>query len=175
MAHMWVEKSSGDPAWVAQSLDGEAAVPLAAHRTAAGEPLPQHAAALLLCSRSAEGESWLIMNTIPSGVVLNGTPLRSGIRLLADRDEIHIAGAGRVYFSVERLACVVAFPGADTRVDCVRCKQEIVRGTPAVRCPACGRWFHQSDDLPCWTYSDRCLCPQPTALDAGYQWTPHGL
>ena len=48
-------------------------------------------------------------------------------------------------------------------------------GTPAVQCPACGRWFHQSAELPCWTYSDHCLCPQPTALDCGYQWTPHGL
>jgi len=168
MAHLWVEGSStgnAEPEWLVQPLDGEAAVPLPAAR----------AAALLLSSRMPEGESWLIMTVVPSGVALNGAPLRTGIRTLADRDEIRIAGLGRVFFSSERLAQVQPFPGADRRVDCLRCAQEILPGTPAVCCPRCGRWMHMSDELPCWGYSETCVCPQLTAFDAGYQWTPNGL
>ena len=43
----------------------------------------------------------------------------------------------------------------------------------AVRCPQCGIWYHQHDQLPCWTYAPACgFCPQSTALDAGFAWTP---
>jgi len=45
-----------------------------------------------------------------------------------------------------------------------------------VRCPQCGVWHHQSDELPCWVYSSSCsLCDHPTALDAGYRWIPGEL
>jgi hypothetical protein len=168
MAHLWVEGSwtgHGEPEWVVQPLAGKWAVPLPAARTAA----------LLLCSRAAAGESWLIMNVVPAGVALNGAPLRTGIRTLADRDEIRIAGLGRVFYSSERLAQVQPFPGADRRVDCSRCVQEMLPGTPAVCCPRCERWMHMSTELPCWSYAETCLCPQPTTLNAGYQWTPNGL
>ncbi len=168
MAHLWVEESStgnAEPAWVVQPLDGESAVPLP----------PSRAAALLLCSREAERESWLVMNVAPSGVALNGAPLRAGIRTLADRDEIRIAGLGRVFYSAERLAQVQPFPGAAGRVDDPRCMQEILSGTPAVCCPRCRLWMHMSEEFPCWGYSETCLCGHPTAFDAGYQWTPNGL
>jgi hypothetical protein len=168
MAHLWVEDAStgtAEPDWVVRPLDGESAVPL---------PLTR-AAALLLCSRKAAGESWLVMNLAPSGVALNGAPLRAGIRMLADRDEIRIAGLGRVFYSSERLARVQPLPGADRRIDCPRCMQEIHAGTPAVCCPRCERWMHMSDEFPCWGYSETCLCGHPSALDAGYQWTPNDL
>jgi hypothetical protein len=59
---------------------------------------------------------------------------------------------------------------------CPRCRQRIEKETLAVRCPQCGLWHHQSEELPCWTYSSTCaMCPQPSALDAGYQWTPTEL
>lgn len=177
MAHLWIEESSsasGEPEWMMRPLDGESAVPLTASHNGHPNAGPPHAA-LLLCSWMAEAESWLIMSVVPAGVALNGTPLRAGIRLLTDRDEIRIAGLGRVFFATERLARAESFAGADQRIDCPRCKQEIVAGTVGVRCPACARWFHQSAELSCWTYSDRCLCPQPTALDHGFRWSPHGL
>jgi len=177
MAHLWIEESSSgdaEPEWMVRPLDGESVVPLPAAHHALRDGVVR-AAALLLHSRLAEGESWLIMNVTSSGVVLNGAPLRTGIRRLADRDEIRIAGLGRVFFSSERLAQVQPFPGADRRVDCPRCLQEIRPGTLAVCCPLCGRWMHMNDELPCWSYAETCLCSQPTALDAGYQWTPNGF
>jgi hypothetical protein len=174
MAHLWVEdlaEGNSQPEWLVQPLDGEAAVPLCAPR----DDGAARATALLLCSRTADGEAWLVMSTAPSGVALNGAPLHAGIRVLADRDEIRVDGLGRVFFSSERLARVELFPGADKRIDCPRCKQELTVGSPAVRCPSCGRWYHQSDEYPCWTYAAQCLCGHPTALDAGFRWSPDGL
>jgi len=132
---------------------------------------------LLLCSRTADGVLWLIMSAASSGVALNGRPLRRGIRVLAERDEIRVAGFGRAYYSAERLATIEIFGGAEMRIDCPRCKLEIVANTPVVSCPTCARMFHQSADYPCWTYSERCsdVCPQLTSLDAGYRWSPQGL
>jgi len=214
MPHLWKEDrtaETGEPLWVVQPLDGEAAVPLgpaagvlsagpacgppctpeasSGREPAANGPLPvgsrQHsqfarglggtAAALLLRSRTDQGEVWLAMSATPAGVALNGAPLHAGIHVLADRDEIRVAGLGRVFFSTEQLARVVPFPGAGTPAFCPRCKQEVAADSPAVRCPACQRWYHQSDEYPCWTYTEQCLCGHPTALDAGFQWTPNGL
>jgi hypothetical protein len=170
MAHLWKEDRStdtGELAWVVQPLDGEGALSLG--------PVAGAATALLLRSRTAEGELWLAMSATPAGVALNGVPLHAGIRVLADRDEIRVAGLGRVFFSTEQLAGVTAFPGTDARTFCPRCKQAIDAGTSAVRCPACQRWYHQSDEYPCWAYTEACLCGHPTALGAGFQWTPSGL
>jgi hypothetical protein len=81
-----------------------------------------------------------------------------------------------VFYSTERLALVEEFPGANAPAYCPRCKQAIASGHPAVKCPGCGVYYHQSNELPCWTYTDVCaLCPQSTALDAGYQWSPEAL
>jgi len=177
MPHLWKEDrtaGTGEPEWVVQPLNGEAAVPLADASAVAGR-----AVALLLRSRTDQGETWLVMNATPAGgapgVTLNGAPLHAGIRVLADRDEIRVAGLGRVFFSTEQLARIDPFPGADTSTFCPRCKQAITAGSPAVKCPACQRWYHQSDEYPCWTYTEQCLCGHPTALDSGYRWTPEGL
>jgi hypothetical protein len=89
--------------------------------------------------------------------------------MLADRDEILVAGQ-RIYFSTETLAAVEEHAGPVLR--CPRCKREIAPGAKVVRCPRCKALHHEA----CWTYSEACtLCPAPTALDAGFQWTPEGL
>ena len=177
MPHLWTEDRSmvsGEPEWVVLPLMGEATVPLGDTSAGAGV-----AAALLLRSRTDQGETWLAMSATPAGsalgVAVNGLPLQAGIRVLADRDEIRVLGLGRVFFSTEQLACVAPFPGTDTPTFCPRCKQAVTAGSPAVRCPTCERWYHQSEEYPCWTYTDQCLCGHPTALDAGFQWTPNGL
>lgn len=177
MPHLWVRDESAAGDWLVTPLDdGAFALPASGAPPRVHRQLAEAArgtAALLLRSRLPDGETWLVMGLAPSGVLLNGEPLRTGIRVLADRDELHVDGVGRVFFSSERLARIEAFPGAERTVRCPRCKQIVEPGSAAVRCPQCAAWYHQSDDLPCWTYAPHCaLCPQPTALETGYQWTP---
>ncbi len=165
MAHLWINEreivSPGE--WAVMPLT-EAAVALGG------------GSVLLLRSRSAFGDQWLAMTATPRGVRLNGSPLLTGIRVLDDRDELHIEGMGHVFFSTEALAVVESFSGSDRPVRCPRCKESIAASSPVVRCPQCGVWHHQSEEFPCWTYSACCaLCPQPTALEAAYRWTPEEL
>jgi hypothetical protein len=179
MAQLWMQDQSSGAEWVVMPLS-EGAFALAP-----GDALPVRprragtdcvGAALLLCSRGPEGEAWLVMGATQAGVRLNGAPLRTGVRVLQDRDELDVDGLGRVFFSEERLVRVEPFPGGERPVFCPRCKQAISAGSASVQCPQCRVWHHQCDDLPCWTYAERCaLCDQPTALDAGYRWTPEEL
>ena len=156
MAYLWLEPAGGEAGeWSPMVLTDDAVNFDAAavlHRTHAG---------------------WVVIGA--PGVHVNGAPLDTGIRLLRDRDELR-AGGRRTFFSGESLAEVVLFPGGERSVFCPRCRLEVAPGSPAVRCPGCNVWHHQTDDMPCWTYGDHCtLCEQPTALDVGFRWTPEGL
>lgn len=165
MAHLWLHEASGDGAgkstpggWSPVVLEGDSRV------------VPS---AQLLRRTSAERGSWVLVG--PPAVRVNGNPLDVGIRVLRDRDEL-LAGGVRTFFSTEALAAVVPFPQSEMPTFCARCKLAIASGAPAVRCPQCGVWHHQSEELPCWTYAPRCaLCDQPTALDAGFRWVPEEL
>ena len=129
--------------------------------------------AMLLNRRSAEPDVWVVVGS--PAVHVNGAPLDAGIRVLRDRDELRV-NAHRMFFSSEVLAEVVPFPGGDRAVFCPRCKLQIAPESAAVRCPRCGVWHHQSEELPCWTYAERCtLCDQSSRLDAGFGWTPEDL
>ena len=134
---------------------------------------------LLLREPADEGTAWIILADVRHHVRVNGLPLPAGIRVLADRDEIHVEGKDPWYFSTEETARVVAFPGSDPRLHCPRCKRPIEVGQPAVRCPSCGVWHHQvpEEQFPCWTYSESCgaCARQATALEAEFRWTPIGL
>jgi hypothetical protein len=150
MAHLWTP-GSGAETWVATPLAGDSAA--FGLRRSGGEP-----------------ECWVAIG--PPAVHVNGVALDVGIRVLRDRDELRV-GDARAYYSSESLPVVVAFPGAERPVFCPRCQQEIPPQSAAVRCPACGVWHHQTDELPCWTYAEHCaLCDQPTALDGGFRWSP---
>jgi hypothetical protein len=119
------------------------------------------------------GPGWALLAERPGEVHVNGLPVQAGVKVVADRDEIRFAGQPSMFFSTEALAKVAPFPGAAQPLFCPRCKQAIAAGTPSVQCPHCLVWHHQSDDLPCWTYATACsCCDQPTALDAGFAWTP---
>ena len=165
MAHLWLHEATDDEAkksaleeWSPRLLDGDSlAVP---------------SAQLLRCTTDG-GDAWVLVG--PPAVRVNGSRLDTGIRVLCDRDELRADG-GRTFFSSESLAMVVPFPGGAKTIFCPRCKLEIVPGSPAVRCPQCGVFHHQSDEFPCWTYAARCaMCDQPTALDAGFRWVPEEL
>lgn len=177
MAHMWVKEVSGE--WAVMQLDGGGFI-------LTGNPLDpvqrrdseeDTEAAHILRHNGAEGETWLILAEPHSGVRINGTVLASGIRVLRDRDEVLVGGTQRLFFSSERLPHAEPFPGIEQLIFCPRCKQEIAVETMAVKCPQCRAWHHQSEEFPCWLYSENCaLCDQPTNLDdSNFQWTPKSL
>ena len=64
------------------------------------------------------------------------------------------------------------------RPRCPRCRGELSDAEPSVCCPGCARWFHQIPERgehpakSCYTYSERCLCSQPTALSGETLWRP---
>jgi len=154
----------------ALAIDSQAAAvrPLQAARDAAAD-------AVIIRSDAAAQPRFVLL--IPSGLLarVNGAPLPSGIHQLADRDAIHLGDAPPVFFSADARPVVEPYPGAADVAFCARCKSEIVPGTPACRCPGCGLWFHQSEEFPCWTFSDHCVCGFPTALDGGPRWSPEDL
>jgi hypothetical protein len=121
-------------------------------------------------------DEWALMSSAQSSTRVNGIRVTTGLTILADRDEIRPAGGPTWFFSTETQARVEPFPGSGERGFCPRCKLPIAAGAPAVRCPGCGLWYHQSDEFPCWTYAPQCTaCPQPTEFGAGFRWTPEDL
>jgi hypothetical protein len=131
---------------------------------------------ILRVADSPSDERWVLVHSPGSALRINGTALVTGIRVLSHRDELRLAGiAGRVFFSLEGLAHVAPFDGVEGS-RCPRCQQPIEPGSPAVRCPQCGVWHHESEEFGCWTYSPICsLCDQPTALEGGFRWTPEEM
>lgn len=128
-------------------------------------------AAAMLVSREKH-DTWVLFAGPGMNVLVNGLPI-AGIRILAHRDEVRV-GRQQLYFSAERLIRPEPFAGPDGTC-CARCLSPILRGDLAVRC-GCNLWYHQSDSLGCWLYTDRCCgCDAPTTIDAEYSWSPEGL
>ena len=163
MAHLWQIQNSQ---WQPMPLEGSAlALSTSGELRAASA---QDDARIRLLASSGD---WVLLATPDARVRINGDPLGLGCRLLRDRDEI-VVGHARAYYSTERLVRIEPFPESAAAVFCARCRQQIQPGTLAVRCQ-CGTWCHETEDLRCWSYVETCpLCPQSTALDAGYRWEP---
>jgi len=175
MAHLWVRES--DDGWAAIELNGRAVdVSVYPPRALAeGFRLGEDTPAAVVRAAAGDSPVWVLLVAAQGEARINGFTPVAGVRVLEDRDEIR-AGAGRaLFFSTETLAHVEEFPGAEHAVYCGRCRQAMVKGQPAVRCPSpkCGIWYHQTESLPCWTYAPTCaFCPQPTSLDAAFRWVP---
>ena len=177
MAHLWVRTDAEE--WAVLPL--EAGV----FTLTANPPRPVDrsrgeadvlSSVLLVRTDGQQGTAWVLVAGAGSRVSVNGAPLAAGMRVVVDRDEIRVAGTDSLYFSTETLARVEKFSGGEHTLFCPRCKQEIEEGASAVKCPGCGVWHHQTEELNCWTYSEVCaLCAHATSLDAGFQWTPDGL
>jgi uncharacterized protein YbaR (Trm112 family) len=177
MAHLWVKNESEQ--WAVLPLEADAFV-LSENPPVPVRNLPgatQSVSKVLLLRRlRAEEPSWVLISGRERDVRINGAQLTLGVQRVADRDEINIEGAGTLYFSTESLARVESFPDSAQSLYCPRCKQAIESEGAAVRCPQCRTWYHQSEELPCWSYSETCaLCPQPADLTAGFRWTPDEL
>lgn len=120
-----------------------------------------------------DGHAWILIG--PPTVRVNGRALVGlGIRVLRDRDELVVDGE-RYFFSTETHAAIVAAP-AERALTCPRCTLPILADTPAVACPQCAVWHHQSDEFPCWSYAPECAtCRRPTTLEAGWRFDPERL
>ena len=177
MSHLWIRDAQRD--WAVAPLECDA---VALHR----DPPRRMAIDVLedlepdgvvLLRRSQEGPGgWVLLAGPDSAVRVNGLLLNGGIRVLDDRDEIRTPVGGTIFFSTEQQARVETFPGSDTPVHCPRCKLAIEPGSPAVRCPGCFLWFHESEEYPCWRYAEKCsICDQSTAFEAGFRFAPEDL
>lgn len=176
MAHLWCRDT--DRNWAVLELSGDrlhldADLPGPAEDTGA-------TGARLVRSGGADDGAWVLLTEEPGAVRVNGFPLPLGIRVLADRDAIRLGRLGTVFYSTEKLARIVEFPGAAEETRCARCRSRVEKGTPAVACPNCELWYHEvegdgTDARPCWTYAETCaFCAQKTRLDAGFRWSPEG-
>jgi hypothetical protein len=177
MAHLW--RTSGAGGWEPVGLDGHAFVldgAASLRQWAASDAAPVDASATLVRRAGGlAGETWALLARPEAGIAVNGTPVDLGVVVLADRDAIGWPFAPPLFFSTERLASVAPYPPGG-RGFCPRCKDPIESGAAAVRCPGCGVWHHEFEGRLCWTHIDQCAsCPQVTALDAGFRWTPEEL
>lgn len=181
MAHLWLPGGPEDWAVLllahdAYSLDANPPAPFAAPGGADGEaPRGEEAQprAALIRAHLPTGDAWMLLTGSGHVVRVNGLPVAAGARLLNDRDRIAAFELPPMFFSTERLAELKPFAGAAQPMFCPRCRQAIESGTPAVECPGCDVWYHGSDDLPCWTYTESCaICGHRTALEAGFSWMP---
>jgi hypothetical protein len=132
--------------------------------------------------RFGEGAEGGIALLARSGVHvrINGLPVLGGIALLQHRDEILIR-AERFYLSAETRPVVTTFQleSSSRRPTCPVCRGAVGDGEQAVRCPGCGRWFHQIEASEsrkarsCWTYAATCrFCQHPTSLSGEAAWRP---
>jgi hypothetical protein len=172
MAHLWIRDDTGE--WVALILEASlfqlnGAMPKRLGMAADVD----RTKALLMSTTEGSVHRWVLVAGQKATLRVNGLLPSSGIRVLSDRDQIQLNG-NTLFFSTESLATVVPFPGTGRMLICPRCQEEILKDTPAVRCPnpQCGVWYHQREDRPCWTYAPCSLCENPGDLDAGCRWSP---
>jgi hypothetical protein len=139
-------------------------------------------AAVLLKAKTDHGADVFALLTPAEAqhqVRINGSPVLAGIRILQDRDEVVVrnceGGSHRLYFSDEKIARIEQLKEQDHTVSCARCTKQINPGDQTVTCPACNAVHHQSDELKCWTYADKCansMCYQHTEITSDFRWVP---
>ena len=174
MPVLWMKAAEN---WLAVSLDNIDAGRLGESDAGAGSVSPDMRSYLVRVG-SGPDAVWVLLTTRSSRARRNGRSLPLGISVLRDRDEIRSpeSGAeGALFFSTESLATVREFIPCGRPIPCARCTAFLEEGCASVRCPKCGAYHHQTDELPCWTYDGKCArCDQPTDLQSGYVWTPEG-
>ena len=143
------------------------------------EHTPSKHSAVLIETGDADvpAGSWVALTS--GDVSLNGMPVRAGIAVLSDCDELRV-GRHRAYVSFEQRATIEVYE-ADDEPSCSRCHGAIERGQHFVRCPPqkCGCVSHQEEEtaaLPCWLVRDTCqVCGASTSLDAEFSFAPELL
>lgn len=173
MAYLWSWTDSG---WWPQALTGRLAAlaPGAAPASLAeAAELPHGSVALLHAALDGTTSTWLLVDPAGARVRINGRLLATAVRALADHDEILLPGGRPFFFTTERRPERSTFPGSGRPSFCPRCRQAMEAGTPAVACPGCGMWHHETHEHNCWTYGESCaMCAQSTSFDSDFCWTP---
>lgn len=179
MPYLWfVEEESR---WEAMPLselpvDVGADVP----RAVAAEPsstgtkrVPIQKATLIVPVKDGACQTSVLIWSPDETVRVNGWALTTGLRVLADKDEIQIGDRVPLFYSSESVAEIETFPGSDREIFCPRCTLAIQKGQSVVRCPNCQLIHHQDVELGCWVYAPGCAsCSYPTAMDGGFRWAP---
>ena len=182
MPQLWIQQNDQEPPWAVVPLDEEEDVHYltgdSQRPVVSGVREEPECPAYVIRHPDPGGqESWLLFAASgQTHVSVNGVSVELGVRSLTDKDEIQ-AGECVMFFSMERLARMSTFPGIGKPCKCPRCQSEIHPGSPAVQCPGCSVWHHQSEESPCWTYAEKCaaFCDQPTSLEGSFQWAPEAL
>ena len=179
MPHLWIRDTDG--LWCIAPLEQEL-YSIGIGRNGVVELVIGNKDNYTIIARHQTGQAraaWILMVAPERTVRINGAPMPAGIRVLQDRDHVQLherSIAVSLFYSSELIPRPDVFPGTAQPCFCPRCKQAIEANTPAVRCPGCAVWYHQSDEYPCWTYSASCaLCPQKTDLEAGFAFSPEDL
>ena len=178
MAHIWFQDHTDK--WFALPLRGKPVdlgksppKPINGSRQISSK-VPR--AVLLPTTPGSVSTGWALLWSPRAKISLNGLPHANGFSVLSDRDEIRFGGDKILYFSTEELAHVESFAGSERPIPCPRCKSPVKEGGLIVKCPNCGVVHHQDEKRGCWTYAKTCsLCPAPTDLEAGFQWTPENI
>lgn len=180
MAHLWVRDGLGvrdelgmkdETEWRTWPLE-HGAVRISGCGPTPSPTLPEKDTEVVLVCPGIDGR-WVLLAGAATRVRVNGLPT-AGIRVLKDRDEIRVWAHGDhiVFFSTEQTASILPYAGPEGAA-CPRCRQVFELGVPAVECPHCGVWHHETEQSPCWTYTTACaVCSKETCLDAGYDWRP---
>lgn len=173
MAHIWLKCEMDGPRWRPHRLESEELTLAPPLLTFAGGSSPLTPPARIKRCKDPNGtDAWLLIAP-PRSARINGILSQVGLRILQDRDEVHLRGASAFYFSTEQLAQTQALPAGEHAIFCPRCREVVEPGSQGVCCPGCQTWYHQRPERSCWTYADTCaLCRQPTALSGAYRWQP---
>jgi hypothetical protein len=145
----------------------------------AGQHSPADGVRLVILGQGAERVAALMVRPgLPARV--NGEPILGGLRLLGHKDEV-LLGTRRLYYSAESRPVAVRYlrEGESHPPACPVCRGPLRDGERAVRCPGCGRWYHQLEvetdgrEKRCFTYAPACrYCRHPTDLSGGPVWSP---
>lgn len=132
---------------------------------------------VVLARHGTGQEHWILLAMAHVEVSVNGEPVQLGLRVLRDRDAIHLGGNLRAFFSTESPAQVVPLGPGRSGLNCARCSGPLKEGMMVVACPSCGALHHEDarEESLCWTYDPKCAvatCAQETALSPDDLWTP---
>jgi len=154
-------------------------------RIVVGEWVPHPAVTIVPYAEYAKVRAVLVSSAgTGARVTVNGYP-PLGLTLLEDRDEIVIrrertGDFARFVFGELEAAHVVRFaeaPAACGDDRCARCRKRLQSGDAAVRCPVCGRWYHEGPlasgaRRECFSYDP--LCGGCLTARAAMSWSPGG-